>query len=168
MKPDTLREGRGLIKTLGDKELMKEAGESRFISPVDDLKTAVFEFFKRTIESIDKREQLRLKIQNILERRIDTEGDTMQLEELRSLYMMVSAEADRANDSIIGLFKPVPGAPSLLVNNVGAAGGEEGDPDALYNRLSPEDRAVFERFRVMIEKKKIEAGIGNLPEKGGS
>ena len=161
-----MREGRVLIKTLGDKELMKEAGESRLVDPVDDLKMAVFEFFKRTIESIDRREQLRQKIQVILEHRIDLEGDTMQLEELRSLYMMVSAEADRANDSIIGLFKPVPGAPSLLVNNVGAVGGGEGDPDALYNRLSPEDRAVFERFRVMVEKKKLESATGNLSKKG--
>jgi hypothetical protein len=168
MGPNTLKEGRVLIKTLGDKDLMKEANEARLVDPVDDLKMAVFEFFKRTIDSIDKREQLRLKIQTILEHRIDIEGDTMQVEELRSLYMMVSSEADRANDSIIGLFKPVPGAPSLLVNNVGAASGGEGDPDALYNRLSPEDRAVFERFRLLIEKKKLETETGNLSSKGES
>jgi hypothetical protein len=155
MMPEAvLREGRVLIRTLGDTDLMKESTESQLVDPVVELKMSVFEFFKRNIESIDRRERLRSKIQDIIESRLDSSGDTMQLDELRSIYASISAEADRASEAIINLFKPVPGAPSLLVNNVGAPSGGENDMNAMYLNMSPADRDIIERFRQLMESSK--------------
>lgn len=116
------------------------------MDPAFELKLEVFEFFKRTIIRIDRLEKLRLMVQEAIEKRVEETADDMPLEDLRALYASTSAEVNRANEAIISLFRPVPGAPSILANSVGNVPDPGASTNDFYNRLSPADRALFDRL----------------------
>lgn len=151
MTDRTLREGRQLVRGLEDQDLQADAAAARMEDPVESLKLSVFQFFSRVIDGVDRRERLRQKVQDVIERRVDRDGDTMQLDELRGLYASTSSEVNKASEAIISLFRPVPGAPSLLANSMGSDHAGEDDPNDFYQRLSPHEREVFERLRVMMD-----------------
>lgn len=167
MNDDTRREAGRLVGMLGDRGLMAEARAARAADPVDQLRLAVFDFFTRAIDRVDRLERSRDKAREVVDRLtdrvmrdIDDPGVDLEtlLARAEKLFRMMSSEANRANDSIIGLFRPVPGAPSILANSVGSHAQSEDDPDAFYDRLTSDQRAVFERLREMLNASRFSDG----------
>ncbi len=160
MTESTENHARSLISSLSDRHLAADAREAREINPVEQLKMSVFDFFTRAIERVDRleksRENARALVDRLIERSIETaDEDDLEVAIARAerLFRLTSSEANRASESIIGLFKPVPGAPSILANSVGNSASSEDDSEAFYSRLTPEQRAIFEKLREMTAAK---------------
>jgi hypothetical protein len=152
MRASTIKDAVGMVATLGDKDLMNDAKEARKINPVEDMRLSVFEFFKDTIAKIGRMELIQAKAQEALNRRLDQDEQTpLPLDDLMRIYNNTSEELRRARESIISLFRPVPGAPSLLANSVGDKPPEGGE--ARYDQLSAEDRQAVEALRLLIEER---------------
>jgi hypothetical protein len=152
MRSSTIKDAIEMVTTLGDKKLMNDAKGARAVNPVEDMRLSVFEFFKDTIAKIGRMERIQAKAQEALDRRLTADEEIpLPLDDIMRIYNNTSEELRRGRESIISLFRPVPGAPSLLANSVGDKPPEGGE--ARYDQLSAEDRQAVEALRLLIEER---------------
>lgn len=138
-----------LLEGLNSESTQEEVRAVTNADPLDMLRSDILSFFRTHMERIRKQEDLRTGIQNQLQEMIDN-GD-LTFEQLMKLFSMVSNQENNAADSIISLFKPVPGVGSLLANSIGQDKKDD-DVENMYENLSPEQmRSIDKLYRKLQE-----------------
>lgn len=127
-------------------ELITKLEETNSVARVDsfeDLKNTIIGFFQLRTKVISKLETFRAKVETSLLEQLES-GD-LKFGELYSLYNMVSNQINNASDSIVSIFKPVPGAESILAKTLGEDDHKD-KVEEFYNTLSPEELRKIDSF----------------------
>jgi hypothetical protein len=123
-----------LINTLAESNSALDAVP--MVDPVESLKRNVFDFFTDRMRRIIRTENLREKIQDSLE--ADVDGGMLTFDERRTLLASLNSSQTAASESIISLFRPVPGAPSILADNISRGTEVEDSMEKMFKNATPE------------------------------
>ena len=130
--------GKELLGKLQDEQIENEVRAVEEIDDFRDLRMQLFSFFKTRMHAISAKEKILQKINQRMMDYIDM-NDDITLEEMQSIYRMYAADSREATDSFLALFKPTPGTPSLLAQNISEKEEKKDKFDELYDSMSAED-----------------------------
>lgn len=137
--------GSDLLKKMQDKDIDQQVQMVETVDEFRDLRMQLFSFFKRRMEAINSKEKILQSLNDKIMSYIDN-NDEMPLEEMQSIYRMYAADSREATDSFLALFKPTPGTPSLLAQNISEKEEKKDKFDELYESLSPDDLQRLDQF----------------------
>lgn len=136
----------------------KDAEQIMNRDPFIELKLELFSFFKERIGRISSQEKLRESIEESLQAQID--GGSLTFDQLLTLYNSVSKQNSISADSLISLFKPTPGVPSILAANLSEKENDKDIFSELYDQFSSDQLQKIEKlnkiFTVMLNEVKPE------------
>jgi len=137
--------GSNLLKKMQDKNIDNQVQIVQDIDEFRDLRMQLFSFFKQRMGAISAKEKI---LQRLNERILDyvDANDNMPLEEMQSIYRMYAADSREATDSFLALFKPTPGTPSLLAQNISEKEEKKDKFDELYESMSADDLQKLDKF----------------------
>lgn len=119
------------------------------------LKKSLVDFFKTRMREIDKKDRLQSLIMDKFTEMIET--DDLEFEQLMGVYKMVSSDNRYSSDSILSIFKPVPGSPSLLAENVAQKDERQDAFEQVYEGMDSTDleniNKIFQLLNAMKKKK---------------
>ena len=101
------------------------------------LKKSLVDFFKTRMKEIDKKDALQSLIMDKLTEMI--QDDDLEFEQLMGVYKMVSSDNRYSSDSILSILKPVPGVPSVFVNNVSEKDEKQDAFEQVYEGMDSTD-----------------------------
>lgn len=110
---------------------------------MDGLRQTIFQFFNLRTEKIADLENFRSKVTVALERKLDS--DQLEFKDLMALFSLISSHLNSASDSIISIFKPVPGAESLLAKTLSKDEKEESEKD-FFESLNSDQLANVQKL----------------------
>lgn len=146
-----------LLNKIQDKSLDRQIATVSDWDEFRDLRMQLFSFFKERMSAITAKEKILQKINDRMLDYVET-NDDLTLEEMQSIYRMYAADSREATDSFLALFKPTPGTPSLLAQNISEKEEKIDRFDEMYNSLSAEDLQKLDKvvklFKAMGEDKK--------------
>jgi len=147
-KEETMdRTASDLLDTFSDPEVQEDVEKVKHSDPMDMLRNDILTFFQTHMERIRKQETLRNSVQEKLHNMI--ESDELSFDQLMRVFSMVSKEENTAAESIISLFRPVPGAGSLLANSLGQDKKDD-EIDNVYKNLTSEQiRSIDHLYRAI-------------------
>jgi hypothetical protein len=100
------------------------------------------------MSSVSKKESLKEQIENsFLE---DLEGGQLSIQDRMSLYKLISTQASLSADSVLSIFKPTPGAPSLLADNL-SKDREDDHFDKMYANMKPDDLQKMDKLMKFLQ-----------------
>lgn len=144
---DILSRGTQLLNKLDESK-----PEVKVITEADPffiLRNDILSFFRQIMGEVSKKEALKHKIEDsFLE---DLESDTLDFQSRMSLYKLISTQSNVSVDSILSLFKPTPGAPSLLADNISRE-KEKTHFDEMYENMSPDDLQNVSKLMAFMTK----------------
>jgi hypothetical protein len=70
-----------------------------------------------------------------------------------SLYKLISTQANLSAESVLSIFKPTPGAPSLLADNL-SKDTKEDHFDKVYESMKPEDLQKVDKLMKLLQMMK--------------
>ena len=114
------------------------------IDPLDDLKTNIFTFFSGRMASITKQDNLLQLIQGRLELLLENDPE-LPLTEVLAIYRLISTKIAESSDSLIGLFRPTPGAGSPLAEAMTRQPIPKDPVAKFFNSMSPKDLEKLEK-----------------------
>ncbi len=143
---DITRFSSTLINKLDEKE--KDIKVFSETDPMYTLRKDILSFFQNIMESVSKKESLKEKIESsFLE---DLESGELSFQDRASLYKLISTQASLSADSVLSIFKPTPGAPSLLADNL-SKDTKEDHFDKLYDSMKPEDLQKVDKLMKLLD-----------------
>ena len=74
----------------------------------------------------------------------------MTLQERMSLYKLISTQSSIAADSVLSIFKPTPGAPSLLADNL-SKNAQEDHFDKTFDAMTPEELQKIDKLMKFLQ-----------------
>jgi len=117
--------------------------------PMFGLQKNIISFFRDRIETVRNHEDLKTKVQQKLEMKVDE--DELDFDQLKGLFVTLSRESNDTSESIIGLFKPTPGTQSPFAQNLSKpAHSLDDDVEQFYNGMSPEDKQKLDMLYRMV------------------
>lgn len=157
-----MKEDNNEIKTFSTKlikSLEKENKDVEVFSETDPMLTLrkdILSFFRSIMASVAKKEQLKEKIESsFLE---DLEAEELSIQDRMSLYKLISSQSNIAADSILSIFKPTPGAPSLLADNLSKDTNED-HFDKMYDSMKPDDLQKMDKLMKVLQTITREADV---------
>lgn len=137
--------GTQLLNQMENEEINKEVLQTQEVDEFKDLRMQLFSFFKDRMHAISSKEKILQRINERMLEYVDTNGE-LTLEEMQSIYRMYAADSREATDSFLALFKPTPGTPSLLAQNISEKEEKKDKFDELYESMSAEDLQKLDKF----------------------
>lgn len=137
--------GTELLAKLKNEDTTAEVRAVEEIDEFRDLRMQLFSFFKTRMGAISAKEKILQKINDRMLDYIDM-NDDISLEEMQSIYRMYAADSREATDSFLALFKPTPGTPSLLAQNISEKQEKKDKFDELYDSMSAEDLQKLDKM----------------------
>jgi len=114
------------------------------LDPLTTLRTSIFAFFESQMDTIGRREKILAKAQIRLEDFLD--NSEVPLETVVNIYRLVSTQSGQAAESLIGLFRPTPGAGSPLAAAMSKTVEEEDPAEVMFKSMTP---AQLEKLDLM-------------------
>lgn len=143
---DLTRFSSNLINRLDEKE--NEVKVFSELDPMLTLRRDILSFFQNIMSSVSKKETLKERIESsFLE---DLESGDLSIQDRMSLYKLISTQASLSAESVLSIFKPTPGAPSLLADNISKE-REEDHFDKMYASMKPEDLQKMDKLMKFLE-----------------
>jgi secreted Zn-dependent insulinase-like peptidase len=133
-----------------DNEVIKRAKEISNNDPFQKLKVDLLNFFRSRINEISSQEALREEIAETF--REDIQGETLDFDQRMRLYKLISSQSGGAIESIMGLFKPTPGAPSILAENLSKKEDKEDIYRDIFDKMSSNDLQKLDKMMKFLEK----------------
>jgi len=133
-----------LLNKMKDKQVTEEVQVVQDMDEFRDLRMQLFSFFKDRMGAITAKERILQKLNDRILEYVDTED--MTLEEMQSVYRMYASDSREATDSFLALFKPTPGTPSLLAQNISEKEEKKDKFDELYESMNAEDLQKLDKF----------------------
>lgn len=143
---DIAKFGSSLIKKLDDKE--KDVKVFSEVDPMLILRKDILSFFQGIMASVSKKESLKELIESSFIE--DLESRELSFQDRISLYKLISTQANISSDSILSIFKPTPGAPSLLADNL-SKDREDDHFDKMYANMKPDDLQKMDKLMKFLQ-----------------
>lgn len=140
-----------LIRELGDNSVTKKKVDAIPIgNPMEVFRSDILNFFKDRISVIAGQELIKQKVEQALIEKL--ESDELDFDQLMHLYSSVSKTALTSVEAIMSLFKPVPGAPSILADKVVESESVEDKYKDIYEAMSPEELGKLDKLYKLLQK----------------
>lgn len=143
---DITKFGSSLIKKLDDKE--KDVKVFSEVDPMLILRKDILSFFQGIMASVSKKESLKELIESSFIE--DLESRELSFQDRISLYKLISTQASISSDSVLSIFKPTPGAPSLLADNL-SKDREDDHFDKMYANMKPDDLQKMDKLMKFLQ-----------------
>lgn len=105
-------------------------------SSQERLRNTLFRFFEDTIQKVNEEQTLMSALRDsFLE---DVNNGVLDFAERESLYQLMASKQNNQVNNLLSLFKPVPGTPSMLADDV-LPEKKEDSFQTLFERSSPQD-----------------------------
>lgn len=147
---EVLNKGSKLLKKLGE-----EKNEVTVIANSDPfyvLRTDILVFFRQIMKDVEKKDSLKSELEeSFLEDLRGNGEEPLTFQQKMSLYKLISTQSNISAEGILSLFKPTPGAPSLLADNI-SKDTEVDKFDEIYEGMSPEELQNVQKFMTMMNK----------------
>ena len=143
---DITKFGSSLIKKLDDKE--KDVKVFSEVDPMLILRKDILSFFQGIMASVSKKESLKELIESSFIE--DLESRELSFQDRISLYKLISTQANISSDSVLSIFKPTPGAPSLLADNL-SKDREDDHFDKMYANMKPDDLQKMDKLMKFLQ-----------------
>jgi hypothetical protein len=143
---DVAKFGSSLIKKLDDKE--KDVKVLSEVDPMLVLRKDILSFFQGIMASVSKKESLKELIESSFIE--DLESRELSFQDRISLYKLISTQANISSDSVLSIFKPTPGAPSLLADNL-SKDREDDHFDKMYANMKPDDLQKMDKLMKFLQ-----------------
>lgn len=143
---DVLNTGTKLLK-----DLEKEDKDIKVFSETDPmyhLRKDILSFFQTIMATVSSKESLKKQIEDTFIE--DLESGELSIQDRMSLYKLISTQTNISAESIMSIFKPTPGAPSLLAENI-SRDREEDYLDKMYESLKPNDLQKIDKLMKALE-----------------
>ncbi len=138
---DITKFGSALINKMGEKE--KDIQVYSETDPMLTLRTDILQFFRGIMNTVGEKEKLKGEIEKAFFE--DLASETLTFQEKLSLYKLISTQSNIAAESILSIFKPTPGAPSLLADNL-SKDTKEDHFDKMYESMSGDDLQKMDKL----------------------
>lgn len=112
--------------------------------PMDVLRTDLLSFFRTMIAEISRRVTLKEELEETF--RQDIQTGEMTFEERMRLHKALSTDFNISLENFLGLFKPTPGAPSLLAQNLSKPEDRDDIYDKVFKDLSSEEMRKLDKL----------------------
>ena len=125
-----------------NRELTRTDGEEVQAVPIQDdifygLKKDLVNFFSNRMEEIKSKDSIQRRI---IEKIGDMlEMDELSFEQLMAVYKTISNDSRYSTDSLLAIFKPVPGSPSLLADSIAQKDEKQDAFDQVYENMTSDD-----------------------------
>lgn len=143
---DIAKFGSSLIKKLDEKE--KDVEVFSEVDPMLVLRKDILSFFQGIMASVSKKESLKELIESSFIE--DLESRELSFQDRISLYKLISTQANISSDSVLSIFKPTPGAPSLLADNL-SKDREDDHFDKMYANMKPDDLQKMDKLMKFLQ-----------------
>lgn len=152
MNEETVNEINNLMNQFSNPSIEQEVMAAQIEDPNHQLRKEILAFFTDRFQRIQKSERLKEQIQESFEAMIEREELTF--DQLITLYSIVAKQNSFAAQGILDIFKPVPGAPSILAPEV-VHQEDKDDYEKEYDNLSSEElQAVGALYRAIQQARK--------------
>ncbi len=152
---DILKTGEDFISKLeDDHNTQKKVSSITNEDPFMRLKLNLLEFFSSRLNDISKQEELREKIADSFLNDLDNEDEPLTFQQRMQLYKLIASQSSGSADSILSLFKPTPGAPSILAENISKEEKRDDMFDDIYKDMSSEDLQAIDTLMKIMENMK--------------
>lgn len=142
---EVLGTGTQLLERLDNhSEVQERVQQVVNMDPFVQLRLDLLEFFRNRIEEIQKHDSFITEIEDSL--REELQSENLDFEEKMRLYKMITTQAILSQDGILSLFKPTPGAPSILAQNLSEKEEKEDKYAEIFERLSSKDLQKIDRL----------------------
>lgn len=105
MDKDTKKELDRIMAATDNPEIEQEVQDAIVSDPMLELKNTLLGFFSNRLSKIKEKEVFLRKVQDAIEKKIDSTPD-MKINELLSIYKSISMEMGVATEAILSLFRP--------------------------------------------------------------
>lgn len=138
---DILKTSKELVGMLDEKDVeIKVFSET---DPMLTLRNDILSFFRAIMIEVSDKQDLKKRIENsFLE---DLESGDLPLDDRMRLYKLITSQTNISADSILSIFKPTPGAPSLLADNL-SRDREEDHFDRVFENMKPSDLQKIDKL----------------------
>jgi hypothetical protein len=138
MKSEVEKTAEMLLEGFADNSTEKQLVDGVVASdPFLNLRMDILSFFQSRIETITAQDSMKSSIEAKLMQFVD--NDELSFDQLSSLYRMVSSQGNTSVESMLGLFKPTPGVPSILAENIARKDDNKDLFEQLYDKFSTEE-----------------------------
>lgn len=133
-----LETGTELLDKLEDHSAIQErVREVTLVDPFMQLRVDLLEFFRNRISEIQKHDDFITEIENSLREELDSEE--LDFDQKMRLYKMITTQSIASQEGILSLFRPTPGAPSILAQNLSEKEEKRDNFEETFDRLSSKD-----------------------------
>lgn len=115
----------------------------------DILRSDIVEFFREVMGEVKKKQNLKELIEDSFVE--DIHSGELDFQSRMSLYKLISTQSNVTIDSIISLFKPTPGAPSLLADQI-SKDKDKSLAEDVYDSMSPDDLQNVQKLMSFMSK----------------
>lgn len=119
------------------------------VDPFVQLRIDLLEFFRNRIAEIQKHDEFITEIEDSL--RLELDSDNLDFDQKMRLYKTITSQAIASQEGILSLFRPTPGAPSILAQNLSEKKEKEDKYHDLFDSLSPKDLQKLDRLSRLLE-----------------
>lgn len=113
------------------------------------LKKDLVNFFSNRMEEIKSKDSIQKRI---IEKIGDMlEMDELSFEQLMAVYKTISNDARYSTDSLLALFKPVPGVQSVFADSVAQKDEKQDVFDRIYEEMSSEDLENISKIHQLLQ-----------------
>lgn len=139
-----------LLESFGDSSEPTEKVKKIYTTdPYIDLKRNLLEFFKERMNRISSQERLKERVEQELELLVD--NSELSFDQLMRLHAQIAKNNNISTDSFLTIFKPTPGAPSILAENLAKKEESKDEFDEMYESLSSEQLRKLDKLSKLLE-----------------
>lgn len=145
-----LETGTDLLEKLEDtSQIQERVREVTLMDPFMQLRVDLLEFFRNRITEIQKHDSFITEIEDAL--REELESDELDFDQKMRLYKTITSQAIASQEGILSLFRPTPGAPSILAQNLSEKEEKKDNFEEIFEKLSASDLQKIDRLTRFLE-----------------
>ncbi len=146
-----LETGHNLINNLDkNSDIRDEVKRVTQSDPFFLLRQDLLSFFRNRISEIQKHDSFIKNIETSLKEDLD-EGN-LSFDEKMRLYKLITNQANNSQEGILSLFRPTPGAPSILAQNLSEKEEKADKYEEIFDKLSSGDLQKIDKLNKFLDK----------------
>jgi len=147
---DVLNKGSKLLQKLNEEK--KDVTVINNSDPFFVLRTDILAFFRHIMAETQQKDTLKNELEvSFLEDIRGNNEEEITFQQKITLYKLISTQSNIAAEGILSLFKPTPGAPSLLAENI-SKDKELDKFDEIYEGMSSDELQKVQKFMTVMSK----------------
>lgn len=111
--PNMVSQAQGMLSALGNANLKNDVDRVAQVDPMMDLRNTLMSFFTERVHTVQISEEFRSELIASLQE--DLRANRLSFDQKMVVLSRISSEGNEAADSLISVFRPSPGNPSILL-----------------------------------------------------